>query len=227
MTLPIRAVIFDMDGVLIDTEPVWRKVEVEVFSGVGLEVREEQLLETMGVRIEQVVDLWYGRHPWTGASVEEISGRIQQGVIEHVKREGQAKEGVAEALSTTHEAGLPIAIASSSGENLIRTVVERLGIGQYVEVVASGENEVEGKPHPAVYQSAARRLGFLPGACLALEDAPNGVLSAKAAGMFCVAVPDPNFANDPRIAKADLQLSSLSQFTRDLLASLTESVTST
>lgn len=221
--MPIRAVIFDMDGVLIDTEPVWRKVEIEVFSRVGLQLREEQLLETMGVRIEQVVELWYSRYPWAGPSVEEIARQIEQGVIEYVRLGGAPKEGACEALTKTHDAGLPIAIASSSSETMIRAVVECLAIGQYVDIIASAQNEVEGKPHPAVYESAARRLGIPPEKCIAIEDAPNGVLSAKAAGMYCIAVPDPNFANDPRIAKADLQLTSLTEFSPCLLGSLPDS----
>jgi sugar-phosphatase len=217
----IRAVIFDMDGLLIDTEPIWRQAEMEVFRRVGLELTEEQCLETMGVRIADVVRLWYSRHPWTGSSCEEVTRQIEQSVIEHVMAEGVPKAGVCEAMAMIHEAGLPIAIASSSSVTMIDAVVRRLGLEQYVQVTCTGEDEPEGKPHPGVYLSAARRLGVPPEECLALEDSPNGVLSARAAGMYCIAIPDPFLAGDPRFEQADHQLDSLEQLTPELLGELT------
>jgi sugar-phosphatase len=216
----IRAVIFDMDGLLIDTEPLWRRVEIEVFGTVGLHLTEEQCLETMGVRVPEVVDLWYRRHPWRGPTVEEITRRIIQGVIDHVTASGEPKPGVFDALGMIHQAGLPIAIASSSSEEMIEAVVRRLGIGKYISAVCSAESEPEGKPHPAVYLRAAERLGVEPASCLAFEDSPNGVLSAKAAGMFCIAVPDPYLASDPRMNEADVRIASMEEFTPESLRSI-------
>ncbi|MBV9279799.1 MAG: hexitol phosphatase HxpB [Chloroflexi bacterium] len=209
---PIEAVIFDMDGLLIDTEPVWRRAQVDVFARLGLHLTEDQCLETMGVRIAEVVKLWYSRCPWTGASCDQVTGRIEDAVIAQVRSEGEAKPGVYDAIDQVASAGLPIAIASSSGEKLIRAVMERLGIERSVRVVCSAVAEREGKPHPAVYLTAARLLGVPPSACLALEDSPNGVLSAKAAGMYCVVVPDSYLAGDERMRRADLCLDSLEDF---------------
>jgi mannitol-1-/sugar-/sorbitol-6-/2-deoxyglucose-6-phosphatase len=213
----LEAVIFDMDGLLIDTEPIWRRAEIEIFGQVGLTLTEEQCLETMGVRIAEVVDRWYRRYPWEGVSRQEVTRRIEDRVISHVMEEGEPMPGVHEALHTAREAGLSIAIASSSSLALIRAVVTRLEIDSYIEVMASGSDELEGKPHPAVYLTAARLLGVDPGRCVAVEDSPNGVLSAKAAGMICIAVPDPFLAGDPQMARADLRLNSLEEMTPDLL----------
>jgi sugar-phosphatase len=214
----MRAVIFDMDGLLIDTEPIWRRSEIEIFGRLGLHLTEEQCLETMGVRVAEVVRMWYQRHPWTGPSCDEVTRQVEELVIQHVLREGDVKPGVYSALELVEHAGLRIAIASSSSEELIRAVVQRLDIGHYIDVFCSAVTEAEGKPHPAVYLTASRRLGVPPETCLALEDSPNGVLSAKAAGMFCIAVPDPFLASDPRMDRADLRLDSLEEFTPDLLA---------
>jgi|SRR5579872_1539134 len=209
-----------MDGLLIDTEPIWRRAEIEVFGRLGLDLTEEQMLATMGVRIAQVVELWYRRHPWSGPSTAQVTAEIVAGVRHHVETDGEPKPGVHSALRTVRDADMSIAIASSSGEDLIRAVVRRLDLEPYIDVICSAEDDPEGKPHPAVYLRTARRLGVEPGGCLALEDSPNGVLSAKAAGMFCIAVPDPYLAADPRMARADLRLDSLEELTPELLARL-------
>jgi sugar-phosphatase len=209
-----------MDGLLIDTEPIWRRSEIEIFGRLGLHLTEEQCLETMGVRVAEVVALWYRRHPWKGPSIEEVTREIVDAVIDHVREEGEPNPGVREAFDTVRTAGLPMAIASSSSEDLIRAVIKRLMLADDISVICSADQEVEGKPHPAVYLTAARLLGVSPESCLALEDSPNGILSAKAAGMYCIAVPDAFLAADPRMSEADLKLDSLSQLTPELLARL-------
>jgi HAD superfamily hydrolase (TIGR01509 family) len=216
----IRAVIFDMDGLLIDSEPIWRRTEIAVFGRLGLHLTEEQCLETMGVRVPDVVRLWYSRHPWTGPSVDEVTDEIVNGVIDYVRAHGEPQPGVDVAIATVRAAGLPAAIASSSSLPLIEAVVDRLGLRDDVAALCSGEDEAEGKPHPAVYLAAASALGVSPETCVALEDSPNGVLSAKAAGMYCVTVPDPYLADDPRMARADMILHSLAEFTPNLLATI-------
>ncbi|HEX6510560.1 MAG TPA: hexitol phosphatase HxpB [Chloroflexota bacterium] len=217
----VRAVVLDMDGLLIDTEPIWRRSEIEVFAQLGLHLTEEQCMQTMGVPIARIVEMWHRRHPWVGPSTDEITGRIEQSVIDHVKAQGQPMPGVIQTIELIHGAGLSIAIASSSSLALIGAVVDRLGIKRYVRAICTADDEAHGKPHPDVYLTAARRLGVPPEYCLAFEDSPNGVLSAKAAGMICIVVPDPHLADDPRMNEADISLASLEEFTPHLLAHLT------
>jgi mannitol-1-/sugar-/sorbitol-6-/2-deoxyglucose-6-phosphatase len=216
----VTAAIFDMDGLLIDTEPIWRRSEIEIFGELGLHLTEDQCMQTMGVRVAEVVALWYRRHPWEGPSCEEVTRRIYASVIEHVRSEGEPMPGVIKALRIVHTLGMPCAVASSSSEILIRAVIEKLDIGQYIKAICSADDETEGKPDPAVYLTAARRLGVTPEQCVAFEDSPNGVLSAKAAGMFCILVPDPYLAADPRMGRADICLESLEDFTAETLGRL-------
>jgi mannitol-1-/sugar-/sorbitol-6-/2-deoxyglucose-6-phosphatase len=184
----IRACVFDMDGVLIDTEPVWRRVEREIFGRVGVELTEEQLLETWGMRISEVVDYWYRSRPWDGVRPQAVAKAIVDEVVAHVRIQGRPAHGAVEAIARVHAAGLRIAIASSSSRRLIHAVVERLEVTRHVEALLSADDEQHGKPAPDVYLSAARKVGLAPDECIAVEDSPVGVQSAKAAGMLCVAL---------------------------------------
>jgi len=214
----IRAVIFDMDGVLIDTEPTWRAIEVATFTGLGLSLTEDDSVQTMGVRLPEVVAHWYGLQPWDGPSVEEVSETILSRVITHVADYGEPMDGVRAALTAIRSAGLQTAIASSSSLRLIRAVVERLGIGADIDVLCSADGDAQGKPHPAVYLRTAKLLGCQPDECLAIEDSPNGVRSAVAAGMACIAIPDPAAADDPAFELAHEELHSLAEITPAWLA---------
>lgn len=209
---PAQAVIFDMDGLLIDTESIWRIAMIEVFGSLGIALTEEQCIQTMGIRIAEIVEMYYRQYGWEGMSRDAVTEAIQGRVIAHVQLEGEPKLGVYASMNMVRAAGIPIAIASSSSERLIEAVITRLGLESYIQAACSGDNEPEGKPHPAVYLTTADRLGVVPGACLALEDSPNGVLSARRAGMTCVAIPDPHLATDQRFAQAHAILPALSAF---------------
>lgn len=206
-----------MDGLLIDSEPLWRIAEVEALSSVGVSITEEDALETTGLRTDEVVELWYGRHPWPDPPRKEIEARIITRLIALVRERGEAMTGVHETLQAFSAAGFPLAIASSSTSEIIAAVLETLGIGGYFRVTQSAEHEPFGKPHPGVYIEAARALGVEPRHCLALEDSPNGVIAAKAARMTCIAVPDPALVGDRRYGAADLVLGSLADFRLEML----------
>ncbi|HET6790743.1 MAG TPA: hexitol phosphatase HxpB, partial [Actinomycetota bacterium] len=180
---PIEAVVFDMDGVLVDSEPMWRAVEREVFAGVGIELTDEDLYPTMGVRIADVVDRWYRRHPWPGPSREQVAETIVDGVARAVRERGLLLDGARDAVDHVRSLGLGVALASSSPMPLILAVLSLGGLAARFDVVVSGEDEELGKPDPAVFLSAARRLEVLPERCLVVEDSINGVRAAKAAGM--------------------------------------------
>jgi mannitol-1-/sugar-/sorbitol-6-/2-deoxyglucose-6-phosphatase len=183
-----KACVFDMDGVLIDTEPVWRQVELDVFARVGVALTDEQLRDTWGMRIEEVVDHWYQQRPWNGIRPHAVQREIVREMVEHVRAQGEPMVGALEAINTARGAGLRVAIASSSARELIDAVVERLGIVDVIDAVCTADDEVRGKPDPAVYLSAAQALDVMPSLCVAIEDSPVGVSAAVAAGMRCIGV---------------------------------------
>jgi HAD superfamily hydrolase (TIGR01509 family) len=205
----LRAVIFDMDGVLVDSEPVWRRVEIEVFDALGVTLTEADCRDTMGLRVDEVVQLWHERTPWTGASTAAVADRIVAGVVQHVGSRGVAIAGAQQAVETVRRAGLLVAVASSSPPALISAVMERLGLAAAVDVTCSAMEVSRGKPAPDVYLHTASLLGAPPAGCLAIEDSVNGMLSARAAGMLCMVIPERGVAPDPRLASATLRLDSL------------------
>ena len=208
-----EAVVLDMDGVLIDTEPVWRAAQSAVFAGFGVALSERDLLDSTGQPIEELIPIWRRRSPGpdpAGPELtdDEIADRIIDQVIAYVKARGRPMPGVTAAIALFERCGLRLAIASSSPLRLIDAVCDRLGLTR-ITVRCSAMDEARGKPAPDVYLTAARRLGVAAAGCLALEDSPAGVASAVSAGMRCVAVPDPLLAADPRYREADLILESL------------------
>jgi mannitol-1-/sugar-/sorbitol-6-/2-deoxyglucose-6-phosphatase len=208
-----EAVVLDMDGLLIDTEPVWRAAQSAVFAGLGVALSERDLLDSTGQPIEELIPVWRRRSPAPDPAGPEltdaeVAGLIVDRVIAHVTAEGRPMPGVTAAIALFERCGLRLAIASSSPLRLIDAVCGRLGLTR-ITVRCSAMDEARGKPAPDVYLTAARRLGVAPANCLALEDSPAGIASAGSAGMRCVAVPDPLLAADPRYREADLVLESL------------------
>ena len=213
-----------MDGLLIDSEPVWREAERAVFAELGVELTEEELLGTTGMTIEEVIPPWRRREPRRDGDAErlsdaEVADRITDLVAERVRAEGEPMPGVMEALALMRRLGLRLAIASSSPSGMIDVVCERLGLTS-IEVRCSAMEEERGKPAPDVFLTAARRLGMAPERCLAIEDSPSGVQAARAAGMRCIAVPDPLLAGDPRYREADPVLADLTELDERLLRTL-------
>lgn len=215
----IAAVIFDMDGILIDSEPLWRIAEVEGVAAAGVAITEKDAEATTGLRTDEVVEYWHARFPWTDPPKKEIEARIITRLIALVRERGEPKPGAFETLALL-DGHLPLGVASSSASEIIAAVLETMGIGRYFGVTQSAEHEPFGKPHPGVYIETARRLGIEPWRCLAIEDSPNGVIAAKAARMRCIAVPDPALADDRRFNAADLVLPSLTAFRLEHLKQL-------
>ena len=216
----LRAILFDMDGLLIDSEPFWHEAEIHGFGLAGLHLTAEQCLETTGLRVDEVVSFRYGQTPWESPSQEVVTEVIVERVVALVKEKGTLKPGVAEALEFARSAGLRIGLASSSRYLIINAVLDTFGLRSAFEVIHSAEEEVRGKPAPDVYLTAARKLGIDPADCVAVEDSPNGVLSAKAAGMKCIAVPEPALRDDPRLAEADVVIGWLGELDAELWEAL-------
>jgi HAD superfamily hydrolase (TIGR01509 family) len=213
----IQAIIFDMDGLLIDSEPLWRRAIRAAYKTVGLELTDEQMYLNRGMRTNEVVAYWYSKYPWEGPSQKDIEALIVDRLIDLVKKEGQLKPGVHHALEICGQAKLPLAIASSSSNEIINTVVDTLKIRDFFKHIYSAEHEPLGKPHPGVFITTAGLLGVSTHDIVVFEDAPSGVLAAKAAKMYCIAVPEADTKNHPFIQTADIVIDSLEQFDRAML----------
>lgn len=209
--MTIKAVIFDMDGLLINSEPLWQEAEILVFDRVGINLTRELCQQTQGLRIDEVVEYWYTRHPWTNLTKLEVEKSIVNKVIELIQLKGEPLPGVEQAIALVRRKNVKIALASSSSMRIIQAALQKLGLSETFTEVYSAESEVLGKPHPGVYLTTAKKLDIPPQLCLALEDSLNGVLAAKAARMKCIAIPEAIQQNNPKFAIAERVLQSLEE----------------
>ncbi|MEJ6520808.1 hexitol phosphatase HxpB [Shewanella bicestrii] len=208
-SLSIQAVIFDMDGVLIDSEPLWQRVEYEVLSALGVPVTIETIQQTTGLRIDQCVDYWYHKAPWADYDNAKVSKAIVDKVAEEILRTGEAMQGVQQAIDYCQAKGLKIGLATSSFYTIIEAVLSKLGLSDKFMAVQSAEGLTYGKPHPEVYLNCAAALGVDPRYCLAIEDSFNGLIAARAANMQTVAIPAPEQRGEAKWVVAHHQADSL------------------
>jgi sugar-phosphatase len=213
-------VVFDLDGLLIDSEPFWRRAEMEVFATVGVVLTEDETRQTMGLRIDDAVGHWFERRPWEGRSPVEVERAVTARVAEMIEAEGSPMPGALAVVDLCRRRSIPTAVCSGSYAVVIEAALDKLGISSSMSAWHSAEWEPLGKPHPGAYLSTAAKLGVDPTACLAFEDSFNGAISAKAARMRVVAVPEPDALASPRWGFCDLVLASLEAFDEDVLTSL-------
>jgi HAD superfamily hydrolase (TIGR01509 family) len=205
-----RAAIFDMDGLLIDSEPYWKDSEREVFGSVGIHITDEMAAITAPMTTRQVAKHWYAVRPWAGRSIADMETAVIARVAELVRSRGAALPGVAEALAFCERQNWRVALASNSPAMLCHLVLEVLGIAPAFHAVVSADEVERAKPDPAIYRRAAGKLGVTPDECLVFEDSPTGVRAARAAGMRVVAIPSAGM----RVAEANphLTLRALHEF---------------
>ncbi|UXI00066.1 hexitol phosphatase HxpB [Photobacterium sp. TY1-4] len=216
----LQAAVFDMDGLLVDSEPFWQRAQIEVLTSQGVQITLEDTRETTGLRIDQVVEFWFAKQPWQGNDCATVTDLIVSRVEALINEHKPMLPGVLEAIQVCEQAGLKIALASSSPMRLIQSTLQALSLEDKFLAVLSAEHLRYGKPHPEVYINAADALGVPPQACVAFEDSVNGLLAAKAAQMKGIAVPELHFADDARWAIADHKLRSLNEVSCDLLQAL-------
>jgi HAD superfamily hydrolase (TIGR01509 family) len=197
-----EAVIFDMDGVLVNSEPLWRKAMIKGFSEAGIHLTEEDCLKTQGTRFKEVVQYWKTIHP-VSTSAEEIESRVMVLLLNLIRTEGKPMPFIPETLDLCKKNHLKIGLATSSDTGLMTTVVDALHIRNYFDAMVSAEFMSYGKPHPEVFLTCAKNLGIAPNKCLVIEDSVNGVVAAKAAQMQVIAVPDPDHTLQRQFALAD------------------------
>ncbi len=201
-----------MDGLLIDSEPYWKIAEKEVFGALGLDLSDDLLRQVMGFRLSEVVFHWYRFQPWENPDFIQTEMDVLDCVKGLILSNANAMEGVYEALEYSKMKAYKIALASSSAMSLIEVVVQKLGIKDYFSHLVSAETMEYGKPHPGIFIYTANLLQSSPQNCLVIEDSLNGLISAKAARMKCLLVPEPEKYDDPKFGLADYKLRSLKDF---------------
>ncbi|MFZ7171507.1 hexitol phosphatase HxpB [Avibacterium volantium] len=209
--MKFQAVIFDMDGVLIDSEPFWKQAGVEVFGQIGIPVSLQEMQELTGMPALGIVKTVYQRYQKTPVPVEEMVKRMNDCAISMILENKPLMPNVPETLEKLTALGCKLAVASASPRYLLEQITERCGIAPYFQYLSSATELDYNKPHPQVYLHAAQQLGAEPQACLGIEDSVLGMTAVKAASMRCAVIPAPVERTDPRWALADYQLEQLAQ----------------
>jgi len=213
-----EAVIFDMDGVLIDSEPLWKVAMEDAFKSVGCSLTRKDFQKTVGLRLDEVIRYWYEHTGWENATPKQVEESIVHRMIELLKVNGNPLVGVVETLEYLKLSGKKIGLATSSYEVLIDTVLETLNIRNYFDFTHSAENEAYGKPHPAVYLTVAEKLNIPPTKCLVIEDSLNGIISGKAARMKVVCIPEKSHSPEPKLMVADYHFEDMLLFLTEIKA---------
>lgn len=204
-----KAVIFDMDGLLIDSEPLWHQSEIGVLTEIGVDTSAVDPEEVLGLRINEVVEMHYLHSPWQGISVDEVINRIIDRTMEKIIESRPLMPGVRETLEMARSLDLKIGLASASPERLLNMVVELFEIKPYFDCITSAQRLPFSKPHPEVYLLTAEKMQVNPVHAVAFEDSINGMIATKAARMRSIVVPDKALNLDPRWSLADVKLDSL------------------
>jgi len=210
-----RAVIFDMDGVIADSEPLYLQGINEVLKDFGLAITEEDHNELLGAAVGPTWDFVFERYS-PPAGYDECVARYDQTMERLLSRPRDPLPGVRELLSELTRRGIPRALASSSWPNWVNALLESTGLDGSFDVTVSSTAVENGKPAPDIFLYAAKALHVEPAQCVVLEDSRTGVLAAKAAGMYTVQVRAASTALPP-LPEADLVLESLEDFPVSLL----------
>ncbi len=184
-----EAIIFDMDGLLVDSERVWHIAEDEVFASRGLDYTDELRASIIGLRMDEFMAQLQA-HFRIEEPLADLTAEVNANMLRMIPGMVQPQPGAAELLQLVQQRGWPLAIASSSPMAIIDATLRSQGWDEVFRLRCSADNVARGKPAPDVYLQAAQLLGVAPQHCLALEDSPNGARAAVAAGMTCYAVPD-------------------------------------
>lgn len=207
-----EAVIFDMDGVLIDSEPLWKIAMEEVFHSLGSKLTKADFQKTVGLRIDEVVHFWNHHENWGVDNEKDVEEAIIVKMIELISANAAPLSGVMDTLMFLKDSGLKIGLGTSSSSRLIQVVLSELQIEHFFDFTHSAETEAFGKPHPAVYLTVAQQLSVSPNKCLVIEDSFNGVIAGLAAKMKVVCIPEKTHFPNPRLSVADFHFDTMNAF---------------
>ena len=210
MTLRRMAVIFDMDGVLVDTYRAHFQSWNVVAGEEGTEMSEEQFAATFGRTSREIIALLWPELSDDAAAIQRFDDRKEEAFRRIIAKDFPAMPGVERLLAGLASAGIPTAIGSSGPPANVALVVERLGAKHSFGAVVTADDVTRGKPDPEVFLLAAERLGVPPERCVVVEDAPPGLKAAKAAGMYCVGMASTGRTRE-ELSAADLVVDSLDE----------------
>jgi HAD superfamily hydrolase (TIGR01509 family) len=211
MPPPFHAVVFDLDGVLADSEPWWNQIDTKLLSEYGVNYRGEYHRNVLGVSYRVAVE-FYKNTFHIAAPVDELMRRRGEIATDFFVNRVGLFPSAKTTLEQLREMNLHLAVATSSVSASARPFLERTGITSVFSVIVTGDEVQQGKPHPDIYLQTAKKLGIAPSVCLVIEDALAGVAAAKAANMHVAAIPDSRFVAPVEYEKeADFVLGSLSE----------------
>ncbi|QQY80324.1 HAD superfamily hydrolase (TIGR01509 family)/HAD superfamily hydrolase (TIGR01549 family) [Keratinibaculum paraultunense] len=213
----MKAIIFDMDGVIIDSEPLHCKLEREILKELGGKITEEEHNAFIGTT---------DYHMWSilkekfniKKPVDEIIQMKKERFIKNIHMLNLV-DNVEEFIEKLHKKGYPMGLASSNNRKIVNLIVNKFKLDKYFNVIISGEDVSKGKPHPEIFLKTAEKMGVEPHNCLVIEDAKNGVIAAKAAGMKCIGFKNPN-SGEQDLSQADLIISSYDELDLNTLKGL-------
>ena len=209
-----------MDGLLIDSEPLWQEAANEIFNKKGIYLSQEEYETSTGLRTFEFLEHWFTIFNLDKKEIPNLEIEIVNSVIEKVKTKGIILPGVDYIFDFFEERNFKIGLASSSPLSLIHAVVDLLGIKNRLQNITSAQGLAYGKPHPEVFLNCAKELNSNPQNCICFEDSLNGLIAAKAAKMKCVIIPVAHQSHLNKWCIADLQLKSLEEFNQNHLGEL-------
>lgn len=186
--MSMQAVIFDMDGVIIDSEALWRQAQIDALAqwGATASVAECETL-TKGKRLDDIAGTWC-RYFQLDLAPQRLEDAILQRITRLIAAKGEPMRGVQEALRYFREAGYKIALATSSSRQVIAAVLNKLSLWHFFDAISSADDEPCGKPHPAVYLTTLRKLNLNASQCLVIEDSFTGFCAAQSAGIATIVI---------------------------------------
>ncbi len=210
----IEAVIFDLDGVIVDSEPMHLIVDRDIIRSNGIEISDDELKKYIGISNVKLwtdlIEKYKVKH-----TVEEMVNQQKKNKIEAFKNSNlKPIDGVVELINSIKENKIRLALASSSPLEFVETVLKKTGLLEKFEVILSGESFKRGKPEPDIFLAAAKELGKAPSQCVVIEDSAHGVQAAKSAGMKCIGYINQGSGNQD-LSHADFTVRHFSELTID------------
>lgn len=193
-----------MDGVLVESEDIWKQAEYEVFSSLGAIVSKEDSHQTRSMTTKKVTEFWYQKFPWKGIPLSEVEEMVVHRVMELISSKDCVSMGIGAFIKNLKSQDYKIGLATNAPEKIIPVVLKKTGTRDLFDSISSADLEKKGKPHPAIYLTTARKLKVRPHECVAIEDSETGMEAAKKAGMTVIAYTKEN--NNISLQWADHQI---------------------